>query len=367
MTSSSQSGAIELCPRPSRVSFKDNLQEHIIEPILFTSEIDFNSNQQNNTSLEQRSCFTALHQWCREVYRRIKRSDEGNDRQIELDQTDVNTGESIRKNTITRYSRRRRQLFPFKPPYRTIKITDKSSVSIACNDRHVLIKQKPNLCLLDKQLTIIKEIPWTYDHVKMSWSSTLNQFLLITEKAIFTLEESTMTLNQCPIQIDNEKEWSCGACSDTSLYLSTGDMSGSLYQYTLQPTIEFVKEWQLFALNSTYEGILTFTCANEKLALIISNIHIFQRRLDLRSSTTLERLWSIPLDAVAHCCSINDDQWIVMELLKPRLLHISSDGKILQEYNVKTSPIGIIWNAIQLDKDTIVTFTMTTLNLHKLS
>jgi hypothetical protein len=144
-------------------------------------------------------------------------------------------------------------------------------------------------------------------------------------------------------------------------------MSGSLHQYTLQPTIEFVKEWQLLALNPTYEGILTFTCANEKLAFIISNIHIFQRRLDLRSSTTLERIWSIQLDAVAHCCSINDDQWIVMELLKPRLLHISSDGKILQEYNVKTSLMGIIWNAIQLDKDTIVTFTMTTLNLHKLS
>lgn len=201
----------------------------------------------------------------------------------------------------------------------------------------------------------------------MCWSSTLDRFILTTEKIIFTLDQNTMTLEQCSIHIDNEKEWSCGVCSDTSLFLSTGDMSACLYEYTLQPTIEFVKEWRLFSLYPKYEGILTFTYANGKLALIISNVHIFQRRLDLRSSTTLERLWSIQLNAVAHCCSINNDQWIIMELLKPRLLHISFDGKILQEYKVKTSSMDIIWNAIQFDIDTIVTFTMTNLNLHKLS
>ena len=55
-----------------------------------------------------------------------------------------------------------------------------------------------------------------------------------------------------------------------------------------------------------------------------------------------------------------------MELLKPRLLHISSDGEILQEYKIKTSSMDVIWNAIQLDDTTIATFTMNNLNLHKL-
>jgi hypothetical protein len=164
----------------------------------------------------------------------------------------------------------------------------------------------------------------------------------------------------------NEKEWSCGACSDTSLYLSTADMSACLYEYTLQPTMEFVKEWSLAGFHSKYEAILTFSCNNGKLALVVSNIHMFQRRLDLRSTTTLERLWSLRLDAVAHCCSFNNDQWIIMELLRPRLLHISSDGKILQEYKVKPSSMDIIWNAIQWNNDTMVTFTMKNLNLHKL-
>jgi hypothetical protein len=346
MTSLSPTCSIDTYKRPTRVSFKD----HLTESIPPANEINFNSNQASNTSLEERSCFGNFNKWCRDVYRSIKRSDNENNQQIESDQT----------------RRRRRHIFPFKPPYRTIKITDKSSVSIACNDKHILLKQRPNLCLLDKQLTIIKQIPWTYDHVDMCWSSTLDRFILITEKIIFTLDENTMIFDQCQIHIDNEKEWSCGACSDTSLYLSTGDMSACLYEYTLRPTIEFVKVWQLNILPSTNEGILTFNYANGKLAFIISNVQIFQRRLDIRSTTTLERLWSIRLDAVAHCCSINDDQWIVMELLKPRLLHLSSDGKILQEYKLKTSSMAVIWNAIQLDTDTIVTFTMKNLNLHKL-
>jgi hypothetical protein len=366
MTTPPPSCSIDTGKRPARVSFND----HLIESIPPANEINLNSTQASNTSLEERSCFRTLNKWCRDVYRSIKRSDNENNQEIEIDQTEMNIGESIRRNSRTqdsrRTTRRRRDIFPFKPPYRTIKITDKTSVSIACNDKHILLKQRPNLCLLDKQLTIIKEIQWTYDHVDMCWSSILDRFILITEKIIFTLDQNTMTFNQCQIHIDNEKEWSCGACSDTSLYLSTGDMSACLYEYTLRPTIEFVKIWQLIALPSTNEGILTFIYANEKLALIISNVQIFQRRLDIRSTTTLERLWSIRLDAVAHCCSINDDQWIVMELLKPRLLHLSSDGKILQEYKLKTSSMNIIWNAIQLDTDTIVTFTMKTLNLHKL-
>jgi hypothetical protein len=356
---------MNMCKGLARNFCNDTHQQYSTGSITRIDQIDLVLDQPNHTSLEEQSCLTTLNRWYRNVYRRVKRPDDKNNQPAE-----INIGKSIHPPNRTQdlqCKTQRRNLFPFKRPYRTIKITDKSSVSLACNGKHILLKQTPNLCLLDKQLTILKMIPWTYDHVDMCWSSTLDQFILITDETIFTLDENTMMLDRCQIRRNNEKQWSCGSCSDTSLYLSTGDMSAILYQYTLQPSIEFVKEWQLFALHPAHEGILTFICRNGTLALIISNINIFQRRLDLRSSTTLERLWSIPLDAVAHCCSINDNQWIVMELLKPRLLHISSDGKILQEYKIKPTSVDIIWNAIQLDDDTIVTFTMTNLNLHKLS
>lgn len=361
------SSSVGISKRATRVSFNDHPET--IERISSNYEGDVDS----NLSLDRQSCFTTLNKWWQDIYRRIKRSDnENNQQQTDIEPKEVNTNESIRRNTIIKNFRRttirrQRKLFPLKSPYRTIKITDKSSVSIACSEQYILLKQTPNLCLLDKQLNIIQEIPWTYDHVEICWSSTLNQFILITERIIFTLDENTKILNQCSIYIDNDKEWSCGACSDTSLYLSTGDMSASLHQYTLQPTIEFIKEWQLFPTYPKYEGILTFTCANGKIALIISNVHSFQRCFDIRSSITLERLWSIRLDAVAHCCSINNNEWIIMELLEPRLLHLSSDGEILQEYKVKTSSMDVIWNAIQLDSDTIITFTMKNLNLHRIN
>ncbi|CAF2855576.1 unnamed protein product [Rotaria sp. Silwood2] len=363
-----------MCEHSIHTLNNDHFQERSNESPRLVNEIDLVSVQFTNLSVTQRSCFTILNKWFRDIFQRIKHLDNENNQQSEEitnhQQVELNAGKSRRDNKMTKNFQQKIQqqnLFPFQRPYRTIKIKDKSSVSIACNDKHIILKQEPNLCLFDKQLTIVKEIPWTYAHVDICWSSTPDQFILITEKTISTFDDNTMILHQCQIDLINDKEWSFGSCSDTSLYLSTGDMSTTLYEYTLRPTIAFVREWQLLALYSRYEGTLTFTCANDKIALIISNIHAFQRCFGLYSSITFERLWSIPLNAVVHCCSINNDQWIVMELLQPRLLHFSSDGKILQEYKIKTPSLNIIWNAIQLDKDTIATLTMDNLNLHKLS
>jgi hypothetical protein len=71
---------------------------------------------------------------------------------------------------------------------------------------------------------------------------------------------------------------------------------------------------------------------------------------------------------LGRCCSINNDQWLVMVYLEAQILHISADGNILQDYQEKpSSSMNPIMNAIQLDKDTIVTTTMKKLNLHKLT
>lgn len=304
----------------TRVSFRDNLED-FIEPVSSSNEIHSNG---------KRSCLTNI---CRRL---------------------------LCCKTETTF-------LPLKSPYQTIKITDKTSVSIACNERHLLIKQSPNLCLLNKDLLIVKRIPWIYDYVDMCWSSTLERFLLITAKQIFILDENSSMFEQCStIESIDDKEWSCGTCSDTSFYLSTTDMSAVVYQYTLEPTMNFVRQWNISNKNSKDEGILTFSYANGKLAFIISNVHRVQRRFDIYSSATFERLWSIRLNAVAHCCSIDNHQWLIMELLNPRLLYLSSDGQILEDYRIKIPSKNIIWNALQWDKKTLVTFTMTKLNLHRL-
>ena len=326
MTTSSHPDLTNTCERPSRVSFSDHFREYIIEPIVTEDEAVANSHQRKKSiSSKSRSCLTIFNHCWRTVCRTRKSSNDQTNpsseetihsqQQVELEQIESNVSESTRRKTLSQDCRRktrRQHLFPFRPPYRTIKITDKSSVSIACSDQHILLKQKPNLCLLDKQLVIIKEISWTYDHVDMCWSSTLNRFILTTEKIIFTLDEKTMKFERCPIYIDNEKEWSCGTCSDTSLFLSTGDMSACLYEYTLRPTMEFVKEWPLCNIYPKYEGILTFTCANGKLALVISNLHIFKDVsicVQRQHSNVYGRFDLMQLLIVVHLMMINGLLW----------------------------------------------------------
>jgi len=352
--------------------------EHITQSVSLPNGTNSSADLSNNTSLQKRSCFTTLNKWCRDVYYRVKCShteksqqskETGHHQQIELDQLGVNASEARQEtDVITDHEHKtsRENLFPLEHPYRTIQLADKTSVSMACSEKHLLIEQKPNLCLLDRTLTVVKQIPWPYVYVNVCYSSTLGQFILVTNKDIFTLDENTMTLQECSITHINKKEWSCAACSNTALYLSPMDMSPSLYEYTLCPSIEFVKEWQLFAMCSIYESILTFSYGNERLALVIFNAHTFLNRLDLHSSTTFEILWSIPLTMLTRCCPINNDQWIVITYLKSQILHISADGKILQDYKDQPSSMNPIINAIHWDNKTIVTATIKGLNLHRL-
>ena len=52
--------------------------------------------------------------------------------------------------------------------------------------------QYPNLCLFDKELNLVKQFPWKYDRIPdMCWSSTLNSFIIITDKdGVFLVNEN---------------------------------------------------------------------------------------------------------------------------------------------------------------------------------
>jgi hypothetical protein len=98
--------------------------------------------------------------------------------------------------------------------------------------------------------------------------------------------------------------------------------------------------------------------------MAILNKHSRKSRLDLRSSTTLECIWSIDIHGRCRCCSINGDQWLVMDHDDRRFFHISADGRLLKtdkyEHHQQLEDV-ITWN-----ENNIVVLTKKTINLHEI-
>ena len=97
------------------------------------------------------------------------------------------------------------------------------------------------------------------------------------------------------------------------------------------------------------------------LLLFLINIQE-ESRLELRSSTTLDCIWSIHIHGRCRCCSINGDQWLVMDHDDCRFFHISADGRLLKaekyEHHQRLEDV-ITW-----DENNIVVLTKKTINLH---
>jgi len=179
-------------------------------------------------------------------------------------------------------------VLPLSTPDRTIKRTGHSFWSpIAANDNHLLMEQAVNLCLLDRRLTVKKHIPWPHDDLyEMFWSMTLAQFILITDFNIFSLDEKTMTLQQYPITRHCKTVyWSRGTCLKDTLFLSTSNDGSSIFEYTLLPSIQFVKEYLPPISCAKDENISDLASNNDALALLIWNHQRQKCRLDLCSPT----------------------------------------------------------------------------------
>ncbi|CAF4408343.1 unnamed protein product, partial [Adineta steineri] len=74
--------------------------------------------------------------------------------------------------------------------YSTMTRLNKSSIALVSNDQNLLIHQNSNLCLIDDELTIIKQKEWIYDSIiHMCWSSILNSFIIITAIDILLVYE----------------------------------------------------------------------------------------------------------------------------------------------------------------------------------
>ncbi len=258
------------------------------------------------------------------------------------------------------------ELSSLSQPCQTINHTNGSSLLIASNDEFVLMHQKPNLCLMNQDLTIVRRSPWDYGVIyDICWSTALARFLVITRRNVFMVNDGTMAVEL--IQINQKQKWCSGTCFDTSLYLSTDNIGSSILKFRLSPTIQLEKEWKSPETCASDQGIMNVVCKNETLALTILDVCKKEKLIELRSSRTLERLWSLRLDVeysdtIFRCCSINHDNWFVWDYNTLSLLHISNDGKVQGTSTYHEKPCHVIL----FHRNELIISTKDSINCHKL-
>ncbi|CAF1289543.1 unnamed protein product [Rotaria sp. Silwood1] len=277
----------------------------------------------------------------------------------------------IDENIATLQSNQAKQDFlPLSRPYKTMNIIDNSYCWMATNEKYLLVHHKPDLYLLDRQLSLITKIPWTHGRIYiMCWSLTLNRFIVITNDTIFTIDENLTAIERCDLNYHNNiyRNWRSGTCSNTSLYLSTGELGTSIYEFTLIPSIQLIKEWSSPITCRKDECIDDLCYKNGKLAIIIFRQPTKEIRLDLRSSTTLDIIWSIEIGNIVPrrttgCCWLNNDEWLITDEYDFRLFHISANGHLLKSDKYGPAP----YNALLFGKDILAIRTIEGVNLHKL-
>jgi hypothetical protein len=202
----------------------------------------------------------------------------------------------------------------------------------------------------------------------MCWSSTLSNFILITEKKkIYRVKETTLSIER--VYGIEEKDWLSCTCSDKYLYLTTRETGTHIFQFKLLPLIRLVTQWQPPYSCKQHQSIHSMKYNDRTLALIIRDSFTGVIDIELRSSVTLSRLWSIPLDirtdglwSRISCCSLQHNEWLVVHAATSRLFHISKDGrlKITHEYQPKLN------NALMFASNTLVIHLGSKVNFHKL-
>jgi hypothetical protein len=202
----------------------------------------------------------------------------------------------------------------------------------------------------------------------MCWSSTLSNFIVITDKKkVYRINETTLLTDR--VYGIEEKDWFSCTCSDTYLYLTTGQMGTNIYQFKLLPLIRPVKQWIPPYSCKPHESIHDIQYNDRTIALIIRESFGGVIDIELRSSATLNRIWSLPLDMRSsglwsriNCRSLQYNEWLIVHPATSRLFHISKDGKlkIIHEYHPKLN------NAIMFGSNTLVIHLGSKVNFHNL-
>jgi hypothetical protein len=202
----------------------------------------------------------------------------------------------------------------------------------------------------------------------MCWSTTLSNFIIITNKRkVYRINEINLSIDR--IYGIEEKDWLSCTASDTYLYLTTNEMATNIYQFKLLPLIRPVKQWIPPYSCKPHQSIHHIQANDGTIALIIRESFGGVVDIELRSSSTLSRIWSLPLDirtsglwSKISCRPLQYDEWLVVDATTSRLLHISKDGQLksVHEYHPKLN------NAIMFGLNTLVIHLGSKVNFHKL-
>jgi hypothetical protein len=251
--------------------------------------------------------------------------------------------------------------------HRTIAYPARSSRALSSNDRLLLIHQAPNLCFLNVELTIIKQVLWPHGIIdNMCWTSTLAQFIVIVKDNIYLVDENTMSIES--MQTIEKQNWFSCTCFNDQLFMSTRTWGSSIVEIRLSSPITIIKEWKSPRTCTMDEWIDDIVYTNGTLAVLIRNKVEMLMRMELRSCKTLDRLWSLLLDVAYikdrafHCCSLNCNGWLVVDFTDGRLLHITTDGKMKQAIKYKAIPYHITL----FTPDMLAISTMPSVNFHKI-
>jgi hypothetical protein len=253
------------------------------------------------------------------------------------------------------------------PVYRSFSIPVGSSIPVTCNDQFLLIHQKPNLCLISREMKVEKQVLWEHQSFRdMCWSSILDQFIIIDNDTVFLFDERTMSIQN--IETIEKRRWASCTCSDASLFLSTRERGSSIVEIKLSPSIAIIKEWKSPTTCTKDERIHGTAHNSGTCAIIIRNYEEESMRIELRSCETLDRLWSFSLDIIANqkfmfrCCALFDDGWLVADYESKRLLQVTKDGELKTTTSYNTIP----YCAKLFTSDMLAVFTPTKLNIHKI-
>ncbi|CAF0756500.1 unnamed protein product [Adineta ricciae] len=252
-------------------------------------------------------------------------------------------------------------------PAKSINYPRENWAPLACNERYLLIHQEPNLCLVDRELNIVKHNSWIYGTIyDMCWSVALNRFIVINGSDVFLVDEDTMAIEN--IQTLQKSKWLSCTTSETSLFLSTKVWGSSIMEFSLSPTIELIKQWQSPDTCTRDEVINGIVYSNGRICMMIKNPSEKTIHIEMRSAATLDRLWSVRLNIPysqnirTRCCLITHNEWLVVDRNTSRIFHITKDGKIKSSTAYNPPPFC----ATIFDQNMLAISTARGVNLHKL-
>lgn len=221
----------------------------------------------------------------------------------------------------------------FPAAFKTFEHSNKSFCVLTSNDKHLLIHQGSDLCLINEEMKLVHKTLWPFENlIDLCWSATLEQYVFINDHNLFLINDMLTRVEQIPTR--QNCSWLSCICSDNYLFVSTNEQTSSIFVFQLLPTIKFNKRWQYPAPNGTHEQIDSMAHNNETLGLVIRNWENKNLRFELRFASTFDCLWSLPLDIVwvkkipFRCSVMSFDEWLICDYQNDALIHISKSGQI---------------------------------------